>query len=108
MNTVRARVSYIGKEAGGELALDVEIPLLDIAPLRIAMTGGPVVRSQVRACGEECKTRHVGSKWSQGPCEGCEVASGWRKDSRIPERTRLCAAEVVWSSQADHRAGRVI
>src|SRR5271155_416813 len=99
MNTVRARVSHIGKEASGQLALDVEIPLLHIAPLRIAMTTFPVIRSQVRACSKECETRDVGGIGSQSRSERSKVTSRWREDSGIPKGARLHTGKTIRSAR---------
>src|SRR5712671_3514158 len=105
MNAVRARVGNIRKETGRKLALDVEVPLLDVSPFRIAMPIDPVIRSQCWAAVKERETRYVGRKWSQSASQGREVSSRRRQNARISEGAGLSAAKSIWSPYRKHGTG---
>src|ERR1700751_906394 len=99
MHAMRAGMGHIGEESTRQLALGVEIPLLNIAFLRIAVSADPEIRSQRGAAVREHETRYVGSSQTG------EVASRRSDNSTISERTRLGTAKVVWPPWGKYRRG---
>src|ERR1700741_1139624 len=89
MHAMRAGIGHIGEESTRKLALDVEIPLLNIAVLRIAVSADPEIRSQRGAAVRGHETRDVGSGKTG------EIASRRRDDSSIAKGTRLPANKTV-------------
>src|SRR5580658_8324639 len=92
MHAVRARVCYLGEEAGGQLALDVEVPLLDVSVLWVAVSIQPVIRCQRWAVLRCHKARYVGCGYVGGAGrQSGEVAAGRQDDPTRTKRTRLTA-----------------
>src|SRR3984957_3593747 len=101
MHAVRARVCYLGEEAGRQLALDVEVPLLDVSVLWVAVSIQPVIRCQRWAVLRCHKARYVGCGYvgSAGRQSG-EVAAGGQDDPTSTKRTRLTAD---WNARSGHK-----